>query len=236
MKKIGIVAALPAEARALTRDAVKDRLPIQLDAHVLLCVSGIGAAAAKDAAENLLAEGANCLLSWGIAGGLDPLLPAGTVVLAESVVSGNSDIGVDPEWRARVLKSLDPGITIGGGSLLDAERPVTNAADKSALFKLNSSACVDMESFAIANVAAKRSVPFLIIRAIADPAALTLPAVVFTATDSFGRVKILKFLTSLLFSPSQIPALLRLRNCFNAALASLAKIAQTKTSLLYDGE
>ncbi|HZC87472.1 MAG TPA: hypothetical protein VE266_10795, partial [Steroidobacteraceae bacterium] len=87
MNGLGIVAALAAESRPLgpaTRHGVQ--LATLADG-TLLILSGVGSAAAANGARRLLDAGARALLSWGLAGGLDPSLTAGTVVLPREVIS-----------------------------------------------------------------------------------------------------------------------------------------------------
>ncbi|HLO78401.1 MAG TPA: hypothetical protein VK196_18250, partial [Magnetospirillum sp.] len=51
-------------------------------------------------------------------------------------------------------------------------------------------AAVDMESGAVARVAAQHGLPFLALRAIADPAGQSLPAPVLRIVDGQGRIRI----------------------------------------------
>jgi adenosylhomocysteine nucleosidase len=76
---VGIVAALDAEARAFG-PAARRRGGVLADG-TLLTVSGMGAELAAPAACRLIEAGASALLSFGFAGGLDPKLRAGSVVL-----------------------------------------------------------------------------------------------------------------------------------------------------------
>jgi len=70
----GVVAALEFEAQSLgTRRHLADGLGSLRDGS-LLRVSGVGGDNAARAARELVAAGAGALLSWGVAGGLDPAL------------------------------------------------------------------------------------------------------------------------------------------------------------------
>src|ERR1700688_2531982 len=84
---VGVVAALETEARTLG-PAVRRRDGLSsLGDGALLAVSGMGGALAAIAARNLIDAGAAALMSFGLAGGLYPLLSAGTVVLPSEVIS-----------------------------------------------------------------------------------------------------------------------------------------------------
>ena len=52
--------------------------------------------------EAAIADGAAGILSFGIAGGLDPTLPPGTAILAAAVVAGGERWAADPAWRDRL--------------------------------------------------------------------------------------------------------------------------------------
>ena len=71
---LGIVAALEMEGRWI------------LASEPLVEVSGGGEERARAAAHSLLERGASALVSWGVAGGLDPELEPGSVVLPDAVV------------------------------------------------------------------------------------------------------------------------------------------------------
>src|SRR6266403_1699369 len=84
---VGVVAALDAEARTLGPAVRRDDGLFFLSDGALLAVSGMGAALAAIAARNLIDAGAAALISFGLAGGLDPLLSAGTVGWAPALGS-----------------------------------------------------------------------------------------------------------------------------------------------------
>src|SRR5215471_7189775 len=65
----------------------------------------------------------NCLVSFGIAGGLAPELKAGTVIVSGHVVSELGRWDVEPHYRARLSQfaraiGAIEGSTFGAGSLL----------------------------------------------------------------------------------------------------------------------
>ena len=87
MNVVGIVAALAAEARALGPTKLELGAPRTLADGTRIAVSGIGFAAAARAAQALVDTGVTALASWGMAGGLDPALNAGTILLPSQVIS-----------------------------------------------------------------------------------------------------------------------------------------------------
>ena len=80
--------------------------------------------------EAAIAEGAAGILSFGIAGGLDPTLPPGTAILAEAVIAGGERWTADAAWRERLAARL-PDARLG--DLAGVDLPVMTQADKQAL-------------------------------------------------------------------------------------------------------
>jgi adenosylhomocysteine nucleosidase len=227
LTRIGIVAALPAEAHSLGPRSGARRGLASLADGTLLVVSGIGGVAAAQAAEALVTAGATALVSWGVAGGLDPALRAGTILLPAEVVSSE---GVPHptahEWRERVRVALVAQRPQSGGRLLSSARIIETAAEKSAAFHRTGAAAVDMESLAIAEVAAARGVPFLAVRVIIDTATDVLPRAVTAASHS-GRVQIWRLLRAIVVAPRDLAGLFRLARRYAAARRSLAAVARS---------
>jgi len=232
----GIVAALTAEARTL--------LPVQparvsavggSAIHILrngdlLIISGMGSAAATQAARTLVAAGARALLSFGLAGALDPALAAGAVLLPAAVTDGAGTVhaAYDP-WRERLAAlQLAHGNTqalIVEGALLSVAEPLTTAQGKSQARARTGAVAVDMESFAIAQVAADQGVKFAVARVVVDTAADSLPGVVLQATDVRGEVDYRRLASGLLRRPPELLALLRLAQRYRVAMRSLRALA-----------
>ena len=119
-----------------------------------LCeTSGVGADSAGAAARRLVDRGATALVSWGMAGGLDPGIDSGTVVLPKALIGPNgSPIGVDPEWHGRVLAKIRDLVEVSTSELLDVARPITTVREKRELHRRTGAGAVDMESAAVASV------------------------------------------------------------------------------------
>jgi adenosylhomocysteine nucleosidase len=195
----------------------------------------MGGAAATQSARSLAEAGAQALVSFGMAGGLDPALAPGTVFLPSDVVSadGAAVIDTDQLWReqlgARVARDASAGGSpqpVLGGRLLTTLKAVGTQADKALLFKQTGALAVDMESLAIAEVAHSRGLPFIAIRVIVDGASDTLPRAVTAAADSEGHLQIGRLLGALARQPGELPALIRLGQRYRAANRSLAAVAR----------
>jgi adenosylhomocysteine nucleosidase len=190
---LGIVVGLAGEARIARR----------LGAVEVGGGTPVGAAAA---AERAVAGGATALLSFGLAGGLDPNLRPGDRVVPVAVLQGGARFYTDADL-CRALGGANVSLVLGG------DRIVAGARDKRALSESSGASAVDLESGAVALVAARHGMPFAVLRAICDPASRSLPlaaVVAVVAVDQRGAVGALRVLGAVAARPWQIPGLLLL--------------------------
>ncbi len=170
---------------------------------------------ARRQAEIAIAQGARALISFGLAGGLDPAIPPGFVLRPERVA-----------WCGTVLRA-DWGLlgALGGatcGILLAGESIAVTAAEKRMLREQMGAAAIDLESGAVAEVAAQHGIPFAVLRAVCDPADRDLPPAALAALDEAGAIGFLRVGISVLRQPWQIPALLALAGDAARARRALA--------------
>ena len=195
---------LAAEARIATRWG----WPVQ--------TGGGTADGATAAALKLIAGGATGLISFGLAGGLDPALRPGVVVVPRTVLSNGERFVADT-----ALATAFGGLT--DHTLLAGSAIAASAADKRALFAATGACAIDLESGSVAEAARRSDVPFAVVRAICDPAERDLPPAALIALDAAGVIGISRVLRSVLTHPGQMPALLALAR--DAALARRALLA-----------
>jgi adenosylhomocysteine nucleosidase len=209
---VGMVAASPAAARCLGRGAGT------------VITSHGDAAQARAAARQLVAGGARAILSFGPAVGLAPLLRPGDLVIAECVVMpAGETIATDVAWRTELeqrLSVIHPGLTVA--RLAGRDRLAASAAEKRAVFRETFAAAQDSESHAIAAVAQAAGLPFVAVRAIADPAEENRP------TASAARNAYAASLAAYLGRPWELPALWRFARNGRAALATLRQVASVR--------
>jgi adenosylhomocysteine nucleosidase len=222
---VGIVAALAAEARALGPTKSGFDAPRSLADGTLLAVSGIGFAAAARAARVLVEAGVTALTSWGMAGGLDPALAAGTIFLPSRVISRDGkSFPTACHWRERLGAALAPRNPVTCGKLLSGSHAIEAVAGKAAAFCETGALAVDMESLAIAQIAANHGLPLLAVRVIVDTAHDALPRAVVAASAA-GQVQIWRLIGALALAPTEFSALIRLAQRYRAASRSLVAIA-----------
>jgi adenosylhomocysteine nucleosidase len=224
---LGVVVALEAEARTLgTAVRRHDGLSALADG-TLLAVGGMGGHLAAAAARSLIDAGATALMSFGLAGGLDPALGAGSVVLPTEVISlGGARFSTAVAWREQVSAAIAKNRPVAAGSLLTSTRPMDAIVDKARAFREMGAVAVDMESAAIAEIAAEHRLPFIAVRVIVDTATDVLPPLVVAASRA-GQIRIWPLIGGLIMAPSGLAALIRLAQRYRAATCSLAALART---------
>ncbi|HYW93813.1 MAG TPA: hypothetical protein VFA95_15360 [Gammaproteobacteria bacterium] len=190
----------------------------------LLRVAGVGQLRAGRAADALADAGASRLVSCGFAGGLDPGLRPGEVVLAGTVICpGGETLPTDPGWQDWLAGRLEG---VRRGALLSVAAPVAERAARQRLHQAHAALAVDMESAAVARVAARRGLPFAALRVVLDPAQMSLPDAALSALDPAGRLRAGRLAGSLLRSPAQVVPLLRLALYTRHAEAALRGLAR----------
>lgn len=234
--------ALASEARHLG-PATRRHEPVTVLADgTLLAVSGMGRSAAAQGARALIDAGVSALVSWGMAGGLDPALAPGTIFLPEEVVSRDGmSVTTAAVWRERLGTAIaqrdaqqQPVRT--QGRLLTSVKAVATTADKATLFQETRAAAVDMESLAVAEAARARQLPFIAVRVIVDSAQDALPRAVSAAADEEGHLKVWRLLAALARTPTDLAALMRLAQRYRAANRSLAAVARVGSLAPYAAE
>jgi adenosylhomocysteine nucleosidase len=175
---------------------------------------------AELAAARLIGDGATALVSFGLAGGLDPALRPATVVIASDVLSDGERWLVDRPLAARF-----GGVT--GHTMLAGSTVIAEASAKRALWAATGAHAVDLESGAVARVARTYGLGFAVVRAICDPAERTLPPAALVALAPDGGISLLPVLQSVLRRPDQIPGLLGLARDAVRARRALVGVAQS---------
>jgi adenosylhomocysteine nucleosidase len=190
--RLGVVVGMTAEARLLG------------SVGCAIAVGGGTPIGARRMAQKLVQDGASALLSFGLAGGLDPALVAGTLVVPRAVLSHQGRM-FDCDDR---LSAPLAGERIT--CLLAADAVVATASDKARMWQETGAGAVDLESGAVAEVAAAAGIPFAVMRAVCDPASRTLPSAAMEALDEHGRISGLRIAGVLARHPWQILGLIAL--------------------------
>lgn len=193
----GILVGLKAEAQL-----IRSVFP-----HAAIAASGATRTGAQREANRLAACGADCLLSFGLAAGLDPALPPGSIVIPGAVKAWSNTWSCDATLR-HILGADQQGVI--NSPLLHHDDVVLEAQHKATLFADTRCAALDMESGFLAQAAQEAGLPFAVLRVICDPATRSLPPVTACVLSPDGGLKIGLLLRSLLRHPSQISGLINL--------------------------
>lgn len=220
---LGIICGMASEVRALGRWAE--------DGLVRIGISGARPERAESEATRLIEAGCRFLMSWGVAGGLDPEMRPGDLVIPTAVVDeGGGCWPFAPELGAAVAAAMptpfrweDHG---QGRCILGLDRLVLSPDDKTALFALTGAMTTDMETHRVAQVAASRQVPALAIRAVGDPLETRLPRLVAQALGEDGRPRPGRVALGLVQRPWEFGPLMRVKRETDAALEALGRAAE----------
>src|SRR4051794_9980331 len=162
------------------------------------------------------------VISFGVAGGLDPSLKSGDVVVATEVLSGDTRFLAGLALNEEMIASaaLRRRCVVRGG-LAGVERVMAATACKAALHSETGGAAVDMESHIAAAYAAKAGIPFAALRVISDPASRALPALAQSAIKPNGDIDLRTIVRGVVRDPRSLRALVWTGIDFNRALRSL---------------
>jgi adenosylhomocysteine nucleosidase len=217
--RVAVIAALALERVALN---AAPRGATRIDVHQ----SGPGLARAEGAARAAIAEGANALVAWGLAGGLIAGVSPGDVVLpALGLASGGTRWRAEPRWHAALERALSAAFRVHTGTLVSVPEVLASPLAKRTAAESCGAAAVDMESAAIAAVASHAGIPFIAVRVVADASTDSLPHDIGKWIDASGRRR-LRPLLGTVVAPGEWPTLLRLASRQRAARRTLDGVAR----------
>jgi hopanoid-associated phosphorylase len=188
----------------------------------------VGAGRADELAaalEAAIAGGARRIISFGIAGALEPNLRPGDLIIGRTLIDGAWRAPCDRRWSAAMIERLRQGaprLNVTSADIAAAAAPVADSHAKAALRAASGAAAVDMESGLAARAAERHGLPFAILRAIADPAHRRLPPIALSALRADGGVAVAAVIGALARRPAQAPGLMRLAFDARKGLAALS--------------
>lgn len=227
MNGIGFIVALPREipagfVRIHSTGETAAALPFATYQYktaprrLMVTQVGIGQTRAAERARQFIAQfSPRALVSLGFAGGLNPHLPRGTLVIATGLVPPHASQGVLDAHKVLVeqlyASAQAEGLPVQLGPLVTVSRVVADATAKAALWRACGAEAVDMETAGVAETARQHNLPWAAVRVIVDGAADTLPVACLTMLGDDGRPSIKALLGALCRSPSVLGPLLTLR-------------------------
>lgn len=173
--ELAIIAALPREVQGLVgrkpwrrTQAVRALYGAYERSGCIVICAGIGANAARAAAEQALTLKPRAIISAGLAGALTPELNVGTVVLPRIIVGSGDPVPIELSVKAAL-----PGIRAGG--VLVSASGVAGPEGKRLLAAQYGAQLVDMEAVPVAEMAACHAIPFLAVKCISDEFDFPMP-------------------------------------------------------------
>jgi len=211
-----VVAGLAREARIAAGDGVET------------LQAGGRPAALRDRLGGLPDRPLRAVISFGIAGGLDPDLAPGDVVIGTAVIVGDGAAGrrlpCDPAIVAAHAERLATrGRRVVTADVAGVETAILTTAAKATLRARTGAAIVDMESHVAAAFAARRGLPFAILRVVCDPAERALPAFAAAALKPNGDPDISAVLAALMRREARVGELVRLARDSGEAFRGLSR-------------
>jgi nucleoside phosphorylase len=210
--KLAIIAALEREVAPLVRgwkstSIVSQRRTIKIfenDNTLVACggIGGISARIATDAAYNHAQGKMGLFISAGFAGALVPELKVGDIFEPASII-GDSD-------NNTIETALGHGVLVSAGAIAGVEHKQIFASNYNAQ-------AVDMEAFAVADVARVYNVPCIAIKAISDEYDFPMPPMGRFVGDS-GEFKTASFVGYTALRPWLWPVVMKLGS--NSAVAT----------------
>ncbi|MEZ4600256.1 MAG: hypothetical protein R2940_10770 [Syntrophotaleaceae bacterium] len=227
----GLVVALPQEAKALAgrRWQMEDGRPVCRSTtkgrrELLWVQSGVGAKRALEAARWLIRQKVTSLAVLGVSGGLAPGLNCGQLIVADTVLNELGSAVATCTGTGELLKSLRGlGLVPVTGPVMTVSEPVLDTEEKRRLHETTGALAVDMESAAVARVAADAGLNCLVLRAVCDGPCRRVHPALFRMLNEEGRLKIPVLVKELLRNPGLVFDLLTARRDFAMALTALKR-------------
>jgi len=246
MSTIGLIAAMQEEIKPLlarvgtyTRERAGDFTLYRFRAgtrDACLVESGLGPEKAARATATLISTAApGLIINFGLAGAITPGLGIGDVVIAQRLLFARERLfseqqGLSPELAVTALDLLQrnqeapflicQGTCVTSGAIL-AKRETARLLPAGVVNPV-----LEMETAAVAKIAAREGVPLLAVRAISDDATEELEFNITDFTDRNMNIRVHRVLWSLTRRPWLVPQIVRLARNSKRAGENLARVVE----------
>ena len=237
-------AAVRSVLRQVRREQERVWHGVAANREVIVVTGGIGPRRTQHTLDQFIETPFSALFSIGCAGALVPGLTTGQLVLAPDVSMHEineemrSDetclqrFPVDPQLLSYTrTAAAKAGVPTADGSLFTSPKILFTPEEKAQRGQETGAIAVEMESGVHAAFAAKRGLPFLVLRVILDGVDMWLPIVKGLTTPD-GDVRALKAAMHVATHPRHLPALLALKRSRAVAAHALARLCSALFALL----
>ena len=153
--------------------------------HIVLCCAGMGKVNAAAAAQLLCTHfGVDAILFSGIAGNMTPKISVGDIVIGQTLLYHDAErrmiaecyphlqefTAAQPLVAAAQKACEQVGTAYIIGKIATGDDFIGDSATKKAIAEKCNPDCVEMEGAAVAHIASKNDVPFVVLRAMSDDA------------------------------------------------------------------
>jgi nucleoside phosphorylase len=197
---------------------------------VTIALTGDGALrAARGAAVAMERTRPRFVVGVGIAGALTTDLERGDLVVARTIVDENGG-------RTSCDAGLVSAVAAGGarpGTIVTSRAIASSAGKRKLAAGIDGPAAVDLESAAWQRAAAERSLPFVSVRCILDPASEDLPDLLKRCLRADGSISRARVVLQTALHPLEIRTLFDLRRRTATAAAILGRCMESLTANLH---
>ncbi len=230
--RVGIVCGLASEATVIRRafEAATGAPKYEL------AISGADAARAEAAATRVADAGVDALGSAGLCGGLAPQLRIGDLVCCANVIDATTGTRYPANpWRA-LATTANNAPKWHDGTIIGSDEAILAVADKASAFTRTGALAVDMETHAVARVAARAQVPLFVLRVVVDDATMALPPFLGRITSPSGHPRLLALAAELIRRPGYLPDFVTLAKASGRAHRALEEGARQLAAALHSDD
>lgn len=202
--------------------------------RIVAAFTGVGSRRAIEVFNTMLDEHRPSLvIHAGFAGGLDPALRVASIVVVDWVIdSQGQTYRLNGHIPTATPTAIASGATGGPGdasyrpaatTLLTMDHLVHSTTEKEALFRQHRAAVVDMETVHLARVAQQRGLAMKMVRAVSDPAGMSIPQEAVRWVNADGSHNLPAAVWHLVTRPWKIATTMQLGRNVKLAGANLAQ-------------
>ena len=207
---------------------------------VALLALGIGKECARIAADmTIRCYRPDLLISAGFGGGLQDSVSDGDIVIGTEVLELYGDYGNQVRWRStchlsqcRELNITDDSLRVHYGKILTVDKMVLKSVNKKRLGKATGAVAVDMETSAVATVAAAHDTDLLAVRCITDNDHEDLPRE-FNDFFILGQLQATRIISACARRPKAVWDLARLGHRAKTSGENLARFLELAVGQLH---